>query len=214
MATITIKIETEDLAREVLAHLGYLPGDDIPDLIDVEDSTPVEVFRAPKTHVEDILERMKPVKEDEGPIVDALKTWYKSNSAPNEDLMPQPTRRMPETPKQNAFCTDDEPTEGVEPVESELGAPLEVYSDESKKERDEIYQQCLEVRKSLPSAEERLNAQVEELEGGELLDHLDALADHPDKEMREAVKAYVLREYPDHSLKAWPALKKILDGNP
>lgn len=210
MATITIKIDSDELAREVLTHLGYLPGDDMPDLMDMEDSTPVEVFRAPKTEVEAILERMAPVKE-EGPIVDSFQKWYKSK----EDVMPQPqpTRRMPETPKQNAFCTDEEPKPDVEPVESELGASLDVYSDESKKERDEIYQQCLEVRKSLPSAEERLNAQVEALEGGELLDHLDALADHPDKKMREAVKAYVLREYTDHSLKGWPALKKILDGN-
>ena len=193
MATITIKIESEELAREVLAHLGYLPGDDIPDLIDVEeDSTPIEEFRAPKTEVEAILERMRPV----------------------DVFMPKPTRKMPDTPKQNDFCVTEEPKPDVEPVESELGASLDVYSDESKKERDEIYQQCLEVRKSLPSAEERLNAQVEELEGGELLDHLDALADHPDKKMREAVKAYVLREYTDHNLKGWPALKKILDGNP
>jgi hypothetical protein len=37
MATLTIKIDSEDLARKVLSHLGYLPEDEmIPDLI-VED---------------------------------------------------------------------------------------------------------------------------------------------------------------------------------
>ncbi len=36
MATLTIKIESEDLAREVLAHLNYLPEEDpMPDLISV-----------------------------------------------------------------------------------------------------------------------------------------------------------------------------------
>lgn len=36
MATITIKIDSEELAREVLNHLGYLPSDDIPDLISIQ----------------------------------------------------------------------------------------------------------------------------------------------------------------------------------
>ena len=39
MATLTIKIESNDLAREVLTHLGYMPEDDIPDLISDADST-------------------------------------------------------------------------------------------------------------------------------------------------------------------------------
>ncbi len=38
MATLTIKIESEDLAREVLAHLNYLPEDQVPDLISVDES--------------------------------------------------------------------------------------------------------------------------------------------------------------------------------
>lgn len=29
MATITIKIDSEELARDVFAHLGYLPKDDM-----------------------------------------------------------------------------------------------------------------------------------------------------------------------------------------
>jgi hypothetical protein len=38
MATLTIKIDSEELAREVLTHLGYLPEDEmIPDLIDDEE---------------------------------------------------------------------------------------------------------------------------------------------------------------------------------
>jgi hypothetical protein len=36
MATITIKIDSEDLARDVLIHLGYLP-DDVPDLVSSEE---------------------------------------------------------------------------------------------------------------------------------------------------------------------------------
>ena len=192
MATITIKIDSEDLAREVLTQLGYLP-----DLISIEEEPEAEAEpepeppRAPKTHVEDLIERMHSI----------------------DVSMPKPTRRMPDTPKQNAFCVTEDPKPDVEPVESELGAPLDVYSDETEKERKELCKQCLEVKKSLPSAEERLKAQVDELWGGERLDHLDALADHSDKEMREAVKAYVLLEYTGHNLKAWPALQKILNDN-
>ena len=43
MATLTIKIDSEELAREVLAHLNYLPEDDVPDLISVvEPEEPVD----------------------------------------------------------------------------------------------------------------------------------------------------------------------------
>jgi len=41
MATITIKIESEELAREVLTQMGYLPCDDIPDLVSVDESPAV-----------------------------------------------------------------------------------------------------------------------------------------------------------------------------
>lgn len=38
MATITIKLDTEDLARDVLEYLGYLPEDsDLPDLVDEDE---------------------------------------------------------------------------------------------------------------------------------------------------------------------------------
>jgi hypothetical protein len=39
MATLTIKIDSEELAREVLTHLGYLPenDDEIPELISILD---------------------------------------------------------------------------------------------------------------------------------------------------------------------------------
>jgi hypothetical protein len=195
MATLTIKIESDELAREVLTHMGYLPEDDIPDLVTDDEDTLVEpeeeeAPRLPRTEVEAIHERMK------APL-----------------LFPNPTRKMSEEPKQNEFCTVLEPNEGVEPVDNELGAPLEVYSDETKKERDELYQQCLEIRKTIPSAEERLKTQIEGLTESELLNHLDALADHDDPAMRKAVKAYVLKEYLRYPLKSWPALQKILDGN-
>lgn len=39
MATFTIKIESNDLARDFLTHMGYIPDDDIPDLVSVTDST-------------------------------------------------------------------------------------------------------------------------------------------------------------------------------
>jgi hypothetical protein len=191
MATITIKIDSDDLAREVLTQLGYLPGDDIPDLISVEseeEPEPVveEVRRAPKTHVEAILEHM------------------------TGDYLPKSTRNIP-VPKQSAFCTTEDPKPDVEPVDNELGAPLDVFSEETTKECDELYQQCLEVRKTIPSAEERLKTQLDELWGCDRLDHLDAMADHDDPTMRKAVEAYVLKEYAVHNLKSWPALQKILD---
>ena len=37
MATITIKIDSEELARDVLEHLGYLPEDEVPDLESEDD---------------------------------------------------------------------------------------------------------------------------------------------------------------------------------
>ena len=195
MATLTIKIESDELAREVLTHMGYLPEEDIPDLVTDDEDTLVEpeeeeAPRLPRTEVEAIHERMK------APL-----------------LFPEATRKMPETQKQNTFCTTEEPKPDVEPVDNELGTPLEVYSEETKKEQDELYQQCMEVRKTIPPAEERLKAQLEELVGGDRLDHLDALADNDDPAMRKAVKAYVIEYYTGHNLKLWPALQKILDGN-
>lgn len=35
MATLTIKIDSEELAREVLTHLNYLPEEELPDLISI-----------------------------------------------------------------------------------------------------------------------------------------------------------------------------------
>ena len=43
MATITIKIESEQLAREVLTQLGYLPSDDVPDLVSEDEQSEAEV---------------------------------------------------------------------------------------------------------------------------------------------------------------------------
>ena len=182
MATITIKIESEQLAREVLTQLGYLP-DDIPDLISIESEEPEEVRPAPKTHVEAIHERMA-------------------------ELLPKGTRKMPDTQKQSAFCTTEYPKEDVEPVENDLGASLDVFSEETKKEREEIYKQCIEVRKSIPSAEERLKATADQLMGEELLDYLDAMCEHNDEKMREAAKAMVRKEFAGHTLKMWPTLNR------
>jgi hypothetical protein len=194
MATITIKIDSDELAREVLTQLGYLPGDDIPDLISVEsdeEPEPVveEVRRAPKTHVEAILEHM------------------------TGDYLPKPTRNIP-VPKQSAFCTSEDPKPDVEPVDNELGAPLDVFSEETKKERDELYKQCMEITKSTPSAEERLKATAAQLIGDELLNYLDAMCDHDNKKMREAAKAMVRKEFTGQTLKMWPALQKVLDDSP
>lgn len=184
MATITIKIDSEQLAREVLTQLGYLPGedDDIPDLISIEseDEEP-EVKEKPKSVVRHM------------------------------DNLPVSTRNIPVL-KQNEFCTTEEPKEDVEPVENEIGASLAtVYSDDAKKESDALYQQCLEVREATPSAEERLKAAADQLMGDELLEYLDAMCEHNDKKMREAAKAMVRKEFAGHTIKMWPALQKIID---
>ena len=203
MATLTIKIESDELAREVLTHMGYLPEDDIPDLVSVEDEeAPVEDELLPKVPFIPSLHTMA-TRETPKTHVGAM--------AFADELLSKPTRKMPEEPKQNEFCTTEDPKPDVEPVDNELGAPLEVYSEEAKKERDELYKQVMEVRKSLPPAEERLETQLYELEGCDRLNHLDALADHDDPTMREAVKTYVLKEYVGRNLKLWPALQKILD---
>jgi hypothetical protein len=48
MATITIKIESEELAREVLTQMGYLPCDDIPDLVSVESDEEAPSVKEPE----------------------------------------------------------------------------------------------------------------------------------------------------------------------
>lgn len=149
----------------------------------IEEAPPV-----PKTHVAAIHERM----------------------AFSDDLMPKPTRKMPEAPKQGAFCTTEDPKEAVEPVDNEMGAPL---TDDMTKEHDELYKQCLEVSKSIPSAEERLKATADQLMGDELLNYLDAMCDHDDKKMREAAKAMVRKEFAGQTLTMWPALQKILEDS-
>ena len=191
MTTLTIKIDSEVLAREVLAHLGYLPADgDLPDLVSVQaEPVPVPEPEKPKTHVEDIADRLKFGFPKSG----RSETSYKYDGK---------------------FCTEkEEPKEGVEPLDNEIGTPIDVYSDQTNKEYEELREQFNEAIKFLPSAEERLGAQIEPLEGGELLDHLDALADSDDPAMRKAVKAYILKEYAGRNLKSWPLLQKILEGN-
>ena len=192
MATITIKIESEQLAREVLTQLGYLPDeddDDVPDLVSVESE-------------EDVL---KVVDPDLPRSCSTFRPKY-------VETFPESTRNIP-VPKQSEFCTTEDPKEdGVEPVENDLGASLDVFSEETKKERDELYKQCMEVRKSIPSAEERLKATADKLMGDELLDYLDAMCEHSDKKMREAANAMVRKEFAGHTLKMWPALQKVLDS--
>ena len=253
MATLTIKIDSEDLAREVLTHLGYLPEDDVPDLVSVEAedaeehlkklvsafpnaSERVKFLKSVKTDddadedMRQAASKMLGVEEDNGTLIDALKEWSKHEIVAGERVpkthmeeiadhmtqfgRPKSSRHEYNYKYEGTFCTTDEPKEGVEPLDKELGTPLSnVFTEEVAKERDELYQQSLEVRKTIPNAAERLATQVDELEGGDRLDHLDALADNDDPAMRKAVKAYILKEYAGHDLKLWPALQKILDGN-
>jgi hypothetical protein len=148
-------------------------------------------------------------EEDNGPLIEALKSC---STKPEE----KEAQHLPKTEveaiheRMKAPVLFPEATD-VEPIDNEMGAPLSVFNEEMAKERDELYQQCLEVR--VPPAEERLKTQLEELMGSDGLDHLDALADSDDPDMRKAVKTYVLKYYTGHNLKLWPALQKILDGN-
>lgn len=121
MATLTIKFESEDLAREVLAHLGYLPD------ASVEDESPLPHPRRVK--------ESPPEKRLPGPS-----TMYCK-----EDLS-QATLKMPEVQKQNEFCTTENPEEGVEPVENEMGASLtHVFTEEMDQERDALGKQAKEI---------------------------------------------------------------------
>jgi hypothetical protein len=200
MATITIKIESEQLAREVLTQLGYLP-DDIPDLISVESEEPEEPEAVPESV----------------PVKPALKTpmeLLRERMICANDLLPKGTRKMPDAQKQCEFCTTEDPKEdGVEPEAKEIGASLAVvYSPDTEKESDALYQQCMEVRKSIPPAAERLKAQADQLLGDELLGYLDAMCEHEDKDMREAAIAMLRAEYAGQTIKMWPNIKKILDN--
>ena len=64
MATLTIKIDSEELAREVLTHLNYLPEDPMPDLISVHDEeyTAEEHLKKLVSAFPDASERVKFVK--------------------------------------------------------------------------------------------------------------------------------------------------------
>ena len=63
MATITIKIESDELAREVLTQLGYLPSDDIPDLISIESDEELKTVSSRDAFTE---QQMKKVLVDQG----------------------------------------------------------------------------------------------------------------------------------------------------
>ena len=73
MATITIKIDSEQLAREVLTQLGYLP-DDVPDLISVDypEDPDEPVVKEPRleipvpSRVAFVNEQISKVREDVG----------------------------------------------------------------------------------------------------------------------------------------------------
>ena len=206
MATITIKIESEQLAREVLTQLGYLPDD----LISVESEE--DVLKVIDPELPHSCSTFRPKYVESEPVKPTPKTHVEAIHERMAELLPRGTRKMPDTEKQSEFCTTEDPKEdGVEPVENDLGASLDVFSEETKKEREEIYKQCIEVRKSIPSAEERLKATADQLMGDELLNYLDAMCEHTDKTMREAAKAMVRKEFAGHTLKMWPALQKIID---
>jgi hypothetical protein len=256
MATLTIKIDSEELAREVLAHLGYLPEDDpeMPDLVTDVDEEPKEDEDKTWTQTNEAIKNEMNIirKELENITTEKERKEYFDSLAKHDNLVVREAARLVKidtdlehkktvrefldkvllpnkiesvkdlTPKSTRgvwglcipdgkFCTTEEPKEGVEPAENEMGASLEVFSDETDKEREEIRQQCLEVKKSLPGAKDRLAAQIDELVGGDRLDYLDTIANSDDKEMREAVKAYVIKEYTGHDLHLWPALHKILE---
>lgn len=57
MATFTIKIDSNDIAREVLTYMGYIPEDDIPDLVSDSSEEPQpalieeEVTSAPEKYI-------------------------------------------------------------------------------------------------------------------------------------------------------------------
>jgi len=194
MATITIKIDSEQLAREVLTQLGYLP--------DKDDAEKLFYENLPWTDSEDDEPEVpKPELKKPVSVVRLMET------------LPESTRNIP-VPKQGEFCTTEDPKEdGVEPETKEIGAPLAVvYSPDKEKESDALYQQCMEVRKSIPPAAERLKAQADQLLGDELLGYLDAMCEHEDKDMREAAKAMVRKEFAGHTLKMWPTLQKIIDN--
>jgi hypothetical protein len=107
MATITIKIDSEDLARDVLTHLGYLPEDDpeIPDLVSSEDEDEPEEEPEEEAASQKELDAYveKRLKEDEE---DAIITIVSANPS---------------------FWKNTEPlNEGVEvePMEKDVGAPI------------------------------------------------------------------------------------------
>lgn len=63
MATLTIKIESEELAREVLAHLNYLPDPDLVSVVEPEEPVDNEVINEEPVDNEVIDEEPVPKKE-------------------------------------------------------------------------------------------------------------------------------------------------------
>lgn len=94
MATITIKIDSEQLAREVLTQLGYLPedADDVPDLISDDDEPEAPVApeeKEPEVQVEP--DEKEPEVLEEKELESALDAFIKKMIAEDQERAGLPT---------------------------------------------------------------------------------------------------------------------------
>jgi hypothetical protein len=75
MATITVEIANETLAREVLAHMGYLPDDEIPELVSDEETDEEDEEEVSDEEISNIEGTIKYFTEDEQ-ILNYLRAVY------------------------------------------------------------------------------------------------------------------------------------------
>jgi len=202
MATITIKIESEELAREVLTQMGYLPCDDIPDLVSVEDEpeepAPPSV-KEPETPKEPVVRepRFAPTTESSRDVFakDQIKKVLMSNG-----LLPPVEEEVwcPE-PNDEGFGTPiDETMEKFDVVNSESMQML-------AREKQADAKRKLEKKEETQNSYRRVAATMKErLSYGQYLQFLEAHESDPniDQDIKQVAYQMLMKEKSDAQLEA------------
>ena len=195
MATITIKIDSDELAREVLARLGYLPEDDIS----IESDE--EVRPAPKTHVEAIHERMACVNELlpkstlEAFIPEAVDGGFGTPIEQTDVDTEIQIESMYMDAKREKTQLDFRATAALMKerlTHLQYMQYLETCENDTNPDIIKITKELIQKEKApVATAEEKLKHIADQLISGELKDYLDAACEDDDEDMRRAAKEYL-----------------------
>lgn len=184
MATITIKIESEELAREVLTQLGYLPSDDVPDLVSDESDEEPEA-KEPEVEVPKEKEpRLDPKPESSR---DAFAEQQIKKVLVNQGLLPP----VPE----EVWCP--------EPNDDGFGTPI----DETMEKFDVVNSESMQMLARMKQADAKRNMEKKEnylnvaatmkerLTHGQYLQFLEAVGDpNADPDIKQVAYQLILHE--------------------